>query len=101
MPRHNYRVEQLERECDMLRKQIAARSIDPGDLPVAGCGDNSCVVARPGGMATNGGCRCDDRTLRWALSYYKRLAAFREETVHDLRDEVAGLRAEMAMGEDA
>lgn len=23
-----------------------------------GCGDNSCWFGRPGGMATNGGCRC-------------------------------------------
>lgn len=23
-----------------------------------GCGDNSCVFGSPGGMATNGGCRC-------------------------------------------
>ena len=25
-----------------------------------GCGDNSCVWGSPGGMATNGGCRCFD-----------------------------------------
>lgn len=25
---------------------------------VLGCGDNSCVFGRPGGMATNGGCCC-------------------------------------------
>ncbi|HEY4057077.1 MAG TPA: hypothetical protein VGM39_10740 [Kofleriaceae bacterium] len=24
-----------------------------------GCGDNSCVWGSPGGMATNGGCRCN------------------------------------------
>jgi len=23
-----------------------------------GCGDNSCIWGAPGGMATNGGCRC-------------------------------------------
>jgi len=23
-----------------------------------GCGDNSCLVKKPSGMATNGGCRC-------------------------------------------
>ena len=26
-----------------------------------GCGDNSCMWGSPGGMATNGGCRCHDR----------------------------------------
>ena len=29
-------------------------------LSVSRCGDNSCVVGSPGGMATNGGCRCDE-----------------------------------------
>lgn len=26
-----------------------------------GCGDNSCMWGSPGGMATNGGCRCVER----------------------------------------
>lgn len=32
-----------------------------------GCMDNSCVVAKPTGMATNGGCRCGRATLKSAL----------------------------------
>ncbi len=33
-----------------------------------GCGDNSCLVKKPKGMATNGGCRCkDNRTLNGIL----------------------------------
>ena len=28
-----------------------------------GCGDHSCVVRRPRGMGTNGGCRCLPREL--------------------------------------
>jgi hypothetical protein len=35
-----------------------------GDL--GGC-DNSCLIQRPGGMGTNGGCRCSERTIRIAL----------------------------------
>lgn len=27
-----------------------------------GCGDNSCRFGSPGGMATNGGCRCFERS---------------------------------------
>lgn len=27
-----------------------------------GCGDNSCIWGARGGMGTNGGCRCYDRT---------------------------------------
>lgn len=29
-----------------------------------GCGDNSCVFGSPGGMATNGGCRCFEEMPR-------------------------------------
>lgn len=32
-----------------------------------GCGDNSCVIERPRGMATNGGCRCGRAALKSAL----------------------------------
>lgn len=35
-----------------LRDIAAALGMD------VGCGDNSCVWGAPGGMATNGGCRC-------------------------------------------
>lgn len=35
------------------------------DLGMAvGCGDNSCIWGSPGGMATNGGCRCLDHRER-------------------------------------
>lgn len=34
---------------------------------LVGCGDHSCVVAKPNGMGTNGGCRCDGRELRRAV----------------------------------
>ena len=38
-------------DLDRIDEQIAALS----------CGDNSCMMARPRGMATNGGCRCVTR----------------------------------------
>ena len=36
-----------------------------------GCGDNSCAVVKPKGMATNGGCRChkDTTSARRAIAY--------------------------------
>ncbi len=36
-----------------------------------GCGDSSCMVKKPKGMATNGGCRCDngDRKAKQAINY--------------------------------
>jgi hypothetical protein len=81
MTRRSAEVERLERENALLRRQLEVSRQDPGDLPVAGCGDSSCEVAQATGMATNGGCGCDERTVRRALRYYKRLARFRAETI--------------------
>ena len=39
----------------MTNLRDVARALGMGDV---GCGDNSCVWGGPGGMATNGGCRC-------------------------------------------
>jgi len=43
---------------------------------VGGCGDGNCVVLRPKGMHTNGGCRCHEdrmksRRVMSLASYYK------------------------------
>lgn len=35
-------------------------------LDLQGCGDGGCIVARPTGMHTNGGCHCEPRALRIA-----------------------------------
>jgi hypothetical protein len=58
-----------EREALVLRTWKAALSSVRGREPVelVGCGDNSCVIVSPKGMATNGGCRCDERALRRAV----------------------------------
>ena len=86
MTRRNPQVEALEREIAILRRIDAERRKDPGDLPVMGCGDNSCVVAQRGGMATNGGCRCEPFELRRALQYWKRRAQFLEETIRIMKE---------------
>ena len=41
-----------------LLDALSAVGIDP-------CGDNSCIFGSPGGMATNGGCRCFGRGENW------------------------------------
>lgn len=57
------------------REQIAAAAVaelnrlewDNSPGRDEGCGDNSCDVARPQGMGTNGGCRCSRGALARAL----------------------------------
>jgi hypothetical protein len=39
-----------------------------------GCGDNSCLVKKPVGMATNGGCRC----FKW-LDYLLREVNYEDD----------------------
>lgn len=87
MTRRNPEIETLTRENDALRRQLAELRRDPGDMPVNGCGDNSCVVAQPMGMSTNAGCRCDLRTVRAAMLYWGRLARFRQETIREMRSQ--------------
>lgn len=81
MPRINPQVELLQREVDILRKMLKERQTDPGDIPFIGCGDNSCLVSQSQGMATNGGCRCELPKVRRAMLWWKRRAAFLEETI--------------------
>ncbi len=87
MTRKNPQVEALEREITLLRKLDEERRRDPGDLPFTGCGDNSCLLTQPRGMATNGGCRCSATEIRRALMWWKRRSRFLEETVRELKDE--------------
>ena len=39
--------------------------------PPIGCGDSGCIVRKPSGQATNGGCRCDLWKLRSAVHWYR------------------------------
>ena len=42
-----------------MTKRVKLRDIAKAlGMVEVGCGDNSCVWGSPGGMATNGGCRC-------------------------------------------
>lgn len=87
MTRRNPQVESLERENQMLRNDIARMRQPPGDMPPdLGCGDGSCVVRPPQGMHTNGGCRCDERMLRRAVQWWRRVAEFRLATIREMKD---------------
>lgn len=87
MARVNPVVELLQRENGFLRTQIQKMRENPGDIPFLAC-DHSCVCATATGMATNGGCRCDEQKLRCAVQYWRRLAEFRQITIQSMRDGV-------------
>jgi hypothetical protein len=77
------------RQRDMYKRALDDRRREPGDSPLKGCGDNSCIVvsaASRGGQHTNGGCHCEKFELRRAINYWKRVAEFREETIRKLRE---------------
>lgn len=55
-------------------------------VPDFGCGDNSCLVSKPIGMATNGGCRCEPRELKRGVIYWRLAAEGNNDAVERLRD---------------
>jgi len=69
--------------------RIEATVLNERLAEIGGCGDSSCLVYRPIGMATNGGCRCwSDRykmqkVLMAYLIYSKRIAALVAEVEDD------------------
>lgn len=85
MPRTNPQVESLQWEVAALRKQIERMQEDPGDIPFTAC-DNSCVCATARGMATNGGCRCDEKKLRRAIQWWRRRAEFLQMIIQEMRN---------------
>lgn len=85
MARKNPQVERLERENRILREQIARMRQDPPDIPFVAC-DNSCIVAQATGMATNGGCRCDERQLRRAVQWWRARARFLQTTIQMMKE---------------
>lgn len=71
-------------EVEALKKDIRRFHRNPDDIPFVAC-DNSCIVARPEGMATNGGCRCDERKLRQVVQWLWRKVRFLQETIRMMR----------------
>lgn len=86
MKREPEEVRLLREENARMLAVLRSRAKDPSDIPLVGCGDNSCLVVKPNGMATNGRCRCDAPALRRAVTWWKRRAAFLEQTIAEMRD---------------
>lgn len=77
-------------ECKSDLIDRVAETLDPptGEgLPphVHGCRDHGCVVERPTGQATNGGCRCTGQTLRNYIAVLKHRVREAEKREADLR----------------
>ena len=69
---------------DVVRQKVPALQQGLGVLErpeVEGCGDSGCICRPTSGMATNGGCRCDERTVRRALMMWRRYAGELEARV--------------------
>lgn len=69
---HGHEADELR-----LKAQWQAEALSKPFDGLPGCGDSSCVVRKPEGMHTNGGCRCLKGTT--ASIIVQRLAALRDE----------------------
>ena len=78
--------DRLEAQVRMLQEQIASMRVAPGDSPLVSCCDHCCVVAARTGMGTNGGCQCDERKLRRAVMWWRRVAEYRQVTIQEMRE---------------
>jgi hypothetical protein len=59
-------VQRLQHVINLYESEFKRlKSICEADLE--GCGDNSCWIAKPRGMATNGGCRCTLQAFKIAV----------------------------------
>lgn len=62
---------------DAIRKEVGRlqAALAPTKRPdIEGCGDTSCRCRPPSGVATNGGCRCDEHRVHAALAAWRRYA---------------------------
>lgn len=74
-----------------LKSDLERAKISPGALPFPGCMSHSCLVQRPMGAGTNGGCSCDTRKLQMALQWMRQWVEFQQATLQAQRDEIARL----------
>ena len=85
MKKRDVEVERLKYENERLHALDLRMRDLPEDYPFNAC-DNSCVVARPKGMSTNGGCRCDENKLRNVVMHLRARLDFLTATIQELRD---------------
>ena len=81
----SYEIEMMEMKLKSLESQISRIRTHPGEIPVDGCGSNSCLISPATGMGTNGSCGCSKFTFHRAIDYYKRVAEFHKCSLDDLK----------------
>ncbi len=69
------RVQELEAENAAMRREHREEELSDRERGQTGCGDHGCLIAKPAGMGTNGGCSCGRAALQIALQLVKRAAA--------------------------
>lgn len=72
----------------------AYKPIDPGECPFVAC-DHSCVCNKAKGQATNGHCRCDERTLRRAIRWWRAKAKYLEYHLDKVEDELSEVKNDL------
>lgn len=77
----------LQRLSGAIRAKYSQRDIDAAATVLWGgslsCGDGNCVFGHPGGMHTNGGCKCHRRDLLTHLLMLRYLAEQLDVEVYD------------------
>jgi hypothetical protein len=70
------RIEALTAENEQLRDRLAA--LDQQAEALGGCGDANCVIHRPKGQHTNGGCHCYENRAKMRV-WTRQVAYFRSK----------------------
>jgi chromosome segregation ATPase len=67
------RIIQLQNQIEELQDAFHKEYLqDRGPGDPEGCGDNSCIIKKTTGMATNGGCQCGRGSFRRALQLVRK-----------------------------
>jgi hypothetical protein len=69
-------IEALTAEVERLRERLAA--LDQQAEALGGCGDANCVIHRPKGQHTNGGCHCCENRTKMRV-WTQQVAYFRSK----------------------
>lgn len=93
------RIEFLELHNRQLIEDLAQLRREPDETPMVGCTDNHCVIRRPKGMGTNGGCKCHKQNpqgMLAALMFHRRRGEYLLSVIEEQRATIAELERELS-----